>query len=390
MRQHGAQMKPRSLLVGLAVTGLLLTSSRALDEALVEMGVHYMDDEKTYAIVKRETDFDFQKAIPHLAKLKNLKIFQMSYCPGLTNLDGIGKLPIEVFLVNDCENLSDLQGLRNHPTLKSVNLSGSLKLTNVDGIDGLRKLEFLEFAFNPNLAQANGLRNLPALKELLWYDCESMVKGNGLASLSRMGALEKLEIRRTGLTSLLGIGRPPKLKELSVTDCKKLTSLNGIQAFAGVRKLLIGACPVEKVSEIGSLKRLEILELNVTQVKSLAGLQGLSNLRVVTVIQNPNLENISALGKLGSLEQLACERNQSMKDLNPLRQCKKLRYLSASADHLTVPLIAALKSLQVVLGAPSGSQLKALKRKAPKVRFLQDESASQFRYGKWEENTRLK
>ena len=128
----------------------------------------------------------------------------------------VGNKPEELKLLNHLEYLYlsrykdfDFSYLSNFKKLKSLALD-FLRLTNLDGLNGLKQLESLAIIECQKLSCIKGIKDLSSLKVLSISICNNLID---LTPLNNLSALEYLSLECKSLSSL---------KELSIKNLKIL------------------------------------------------------------------------------------------------------------------------------------------------------------------------
>ncbi len=125
------------------------------------------------------------------------------------------------------KKLPDFSMLKN---IKEISVVRS-DISSVDSVHDLNKLTKLHIIGSKNLATANGLNNLPNLKQLKLNKTSITRFKTGL-----LPNLEKLDLSSTNVTKLEGFASYPKLRKLNLLD-SKVISLAGAEDAPQLRWL---------------------------------------------------------------------------------------------------------------------------------------------------------
>lgn len=148
----------------------------------------------------------------------NPKWLSLHWCMDLQNVDGLrGLRLIEYLNLGNCHALQNLDGLKGLVSLKDLRLAKCESLQNMDGLRGLTSLTHLE------LRDCTALRNVDVLKGL---------RSLNDVDLSNCTALEDLNAL-TGLTAL---------REVQLPRCSALHNLDGLKELKGLQRIFLGGC----------------------------------------------------------------------------------------------------------------------------------------------------
>ena len=272
----------------------------------------------------------------HVGKIKSLKrlivVFNTKFNDAC--LEAIKDLKnLEVLDLQDCNQVTEkgLVVLKGFPKLKKVRLWGPAinekVLANLAGAKELRSLS-LEQCSNVNEAALDHIKGLANLQELMLFGARGVTDA-GLAKLSGLTKLNRLELRETTISSL-GLSHLKELKGLKVLNLAQtanvgnegldhlrgLTNLEeldlwataiddgGLAHLAGMKKLKwlkLDQCAItdEGMPHLAGLTDLEYLHIGSTKVTDagLAKLAGLKNLKtlVVTFLDNVTEDGVKKL-----------------------------------------------------------------------------------------------
>lgn len=166
--------------------------------------------------------------------------------------------------IHNAPSFANFDSLQQFDSLEDIDISSSSFLTDVSWISGMKNLDSFNVRYCRSLTGVENLNDLPALKELVFHDCESISK---IANCN-FGSLTKLELSASseidsfdyfadvrGLTQLKiksshnftsckNVERLPSLRTLSLTDLGSL-SLDGLQNLPQLEELGVDQSYVE-------------------------------------------------------------------------------------------------------------------------------------------------
>jgi hypothetical protein len=236
---------------------------------------------------------------------------KLDHCPKLTKLDALEGVQSRLLSVslNNCGNLSNLEGLRKQQNLWSLKLNGCKKVTSVDALAGAHGLRSVELKDCTDLLNVDGLATHSELNDLKLAGCSALSKIDALGAL---GLLRRLDL--TGCDQLRSIDqlkRCIQLEELNLSHCRELTSIAPLAGLPKLRRLNIAGCA--KLNDLSPLARL--------------------NLRWLSLADNPQLTDLNALAKLPAvnwdrlilgLASLDAQRCVQLHDIKGLFNCHSL------------------------------------------------------------------
>ncbi|CAN1245452.1 Disease resistance protein L6 [Linum grandiflorum] len=272
---------------------------------------------------------DEAPAIPgdiwQLPKLKTLKMVKCSWSRGLTGLPNLA-------------NLSNLMELRLF----------QFSASEIRGLGKLRVLETLEISESMSLDHLHGLDDLVHLKELTLKSCGL----DCLPSLSNLIRLHKLVIVRCPLLSEIpGLGELKRsLLHLEVSCCESLAHIDGLESLEGLESLTLESATQpprlgDKDDDFPDLSRLQ--NLKQLCITGLERLQSLRSLEMKACKSLRRLPNLLGLDNLETLDVSGCIQLVDVTGLDRLKSLQKLNMPNCCAiDEL--PDISGMKNLEVL------------------------------------------
>ncbi len=284
-------------------------------------------------------------------------------CPQLASADGVAGSPslTQVVLTHNIQ-LSDVSGIRDLPTLKTLDLTACerIETLDLDGVpnlenlylSGCRRLKRLDLSAVPKLKMLHldgcmalteivGLGSLQELTDLDVSNCQDLKHLDGLASLAE---LIVLDMRNIEIDDFSIVGSLPKLNVLRMGGQGELVSLEPFSQLAELSEIHLEACP--------NLESLAGLPVSVrqyagfTHCHSLTNLDGIetgADLKEVDLTGCRNLTDISQLSSLKKLSQLALIGCRQVTDISVLEQCPELRIIALGNSGVTEDQVEALK-----------------------------------------------
>ncbi|CAN1245450.1 Disease resistance protein L6 [Linum grandiflorum] len=303
---------------------------------------------------KLEENCDEAPAIPgdiwQLPKLKTLKMVKCS-CKGslLSDQDGLLPSSLTCLVVDWSRGLTGLPNLANLSNLMELRLF-QFSASEIRGLGKLRVLETLEISESMSLDHLHGLDDLVHLKELTLKSCGL----DCLPSLSNLIRLHKLVIVRCPLLSEIpGLGELKRsLLHLEVSCCESLAHIDGLESLEGLESLTLESAT--QPPRLGDLSRLQNLkQLCITgwrQVPAVLGLERLQSLRSLEMKACKSLRrlpNLLGLDNLETLDVSGCIQLVDVTGLDRLKSLQKLNMPNCCAiDEL--PDISGMKNLEVL------------------------------------------
>ncbi|CAI0452309.1 unnamed protein product [Linum tenue] len=129
--------------------------------------------------------------LPSLANLRNLKDLEVSYCPYIIEIQGLGSLgeSLSRMTIKKCPSLANLDGLQLLEALEEFTFDEHSfgRKSSLDLSGRLHKLKRLNILRCPELTEVKGLESL---EELDIVGCRELVEVNGLDELEKLGKLK--------------------------------------------------------------------------------------------------------------------------------------------------------------------------------------------------------
>ncbi|XP_021280759.1 putative disease resistance protein At4g19050 [Herrania umbratica] len=315
------------------------------------------------------------KALPKLAKLKNLEVFDLSGCSSLIKIQEksfksfeklrvidfsetkIEKLPIvqtlphlTLLLAKGCDHLSGLRLMKHLPDLKVLDVSGATRIKEIqydsfDGTDNLRILDLskTEIRFLPDslskhlcdlrLKGCSKLEKLPSTKALTDLESLDLSEASNLQKLpdgffANLFGLQSLKLSHTKVENLPSLSNLYNLHRLFLKGCL-FENLPELKELNSLVELDLSGC--ESLVNLPSLADLKYLEIiNLSSCKALSGIdqsfQHMSRLQVLNVseTQIPSLPSLPNPSKLRSLILRNCTKLEKSPDFQILLKLEQL------------------------------------------------------------------
>jgi len=168
--------------------------------------------------------YDFTlKDAPNITSLKgftignyqNTTIFTLENCKNLRTLEGINfsTNKYDHIQIINCENIENLKGFENINTINFFTVKNSPKLSSLNGLNNLRKVEYsfaLENVSIPNLME---LKNIQMIKSLHLLKCNN-------------------------LKNLTGVGNT-SINYFELAGCNLINSLEGFENISNLERIFI-------------------------------------------------------------------------------------------------------------------------------------------------------
>ncbi|CAN1245460.1 Disease resistance protein L6 [Linum grandiflorum] len=273
-----------------------------------------------------------------LPKLKTLKMVKCS-CKGslLSDQDGLLPSSLTCLVVDWSRGLTGLPNLANLSNLMELRLF-QFSASEIRGLGKLRVLETLEISESMSLDHLHGLDDLVHLKELTLKSCGL----DCLPSLSNLIRLHKLVIVRCPLLSEIpGLGELKRLETLDVSGCIQLVDVTGLDRLKSLQKLnMPNCCAIDELPDISGMKNLEVLDVSecikLVRVTGLVKLESLEELYMVDCKSINELPDMSNLRNLMKLNLKGCKKLKNVKGLEKLHLLWFVRM--GNRLHLKYPL----------------------------------------------------
>jgi len=284
--------------------------------------------------------------------------------PDLTALTNLRD--VDEFRITQCDNLSDLRGLRAN--IRALWLDKDAKLRSLEGFSGLTASQdspaSVRIESQPELESLDGLfrGDHPYLTRFQVIGLPKLTSID-LRSARELGAL--VVRSSTSLQEIRGVDSVEKIGQLHLTGLSKLARLPSFDALTSVVDLELIEMPllrdlaqlsnltsVEKMSlsfmdSLSSLHGLEkvsraqrILIENLTGLETLAGLRGLQTVNTLWIHDDDKLKSLRGL-RLDDAFELAVRFNDALQKLDGLETLRKVGTLDVSEN----PALTSVRAL---------------------------------------------
>ena len=215
----------------------ILSSNGKTRSSEIPKGIYY-NSEKTWVLVIGATSNQLETILS--APRSKLKHLDLRFSK-IKNLD-VGKMEqLEKLCISDCECINGIQGLDHLSRLSELDLS----FTNLDAM--------------PKLHDGCTLKRLDLSGNLMLTDVD----------LSGFTQLEELDLSGTNIGPVLELSNLEKLKRLRLTDARNLHQLSGLYALAHLEYLDLSCSGMKHIPEdVSALKKLIRLDFSHMKLQS--------------------------------------------------------------------------------------------------------------------------
>lgn len=314
---------------------------------------------------------DLSNAAPLLNGLGIVASLDVSLCPELKSLAGIGQLTsLETFSAANCANLASIDGIEFLSKLRTLVLSNCTTLSGTISIPESPTLQNLYIENCPKIEKLS-LTATPSLQQLFLGGDIRLAEIEGLAGLKQLTDLDVSTCHRLG--KLDGIDSLENLLMLDLRNCVALSSLDFLKSPSPIEILRLGGR--EDFHDLSTLSGLgNLRELHVDACRDLESLTGLSSTQLTYAgfSHCPNLRSTKGLGSVPKLEQLALSHCENLTDIAELAKLKQLQNLdlahcTALKDVTPLSGLAQLQLIQLADTAVGAEDIKALKKALPET-----------------------
>ena len=192
------------------------------------------------------------------------------------------------------------KGLIQIMGMTKIDLSGDVSISDLSPLTKLSALQEVNLARTP-VSDLMPLRNLNNLQQLnISYTAVS-----SLEPLQYCTHIKGLVIRGLGLADLNILVNFPGLEDLDLSNTK-VTSLAPISTLDSIDDLRLSNTPVSDLTPIAGLTNIELLNISSTGVKNIDALQNLSKLRILQA-DSTGISSLKALDNLSVLQRIYCD-----------------------------------------------------------------------------------
>lgn len=299
-----------------------------LNVALLGVIAHAPEEcEVASALRKSVTNLTMELASTEtLSAFPNLKSLNLSGSKELKNLDGLPESKkLKSVDLSECEALENVDGLSGTTALSKVDFLECRALQNVDGLANNAKLTRVNLEMCRSLENIDGLSNGANLTHAHFNYCESLINVDGLSQSTKLTKVDFEDC--SSLENIDGLSRCTKLTGLSFQGCSSLENVDGLAKLTQLKSLdLYGCWGLQNLDGLKQCKSIGDLKLSY----SLSHVDGISHLKGLTEIELSEcdeLDNLKGLAGCPKLERLVVG-SEALENVDDLAQCKNLTHLS--------------------------------------------------------------
>ena len=287
--------------------------------------------------------------LPDMRKLRNLRVMRLPRCrlevmPGFESLISLQEMEADFRDV-----VEKPSALRQPMELQTLKICG-WSLDGLQGLENLAMLRSLDIRHCIGVDELPDFRSLISLKKMSILNCQV----EDVCGLGNLRALEDLVIENCEIVNMPGLCNLNSLETLVIKECKKFESVPDLQGLTRLRCLVIENCPMLRGWD-GTLGQVEsnLCRLDdITSVKfDLPNYQRLTGLQTLSFSGCKNLADVTCIGAFSRLESLTCS-SLPADELPDLSNFPRLKYLYLSGctrlRRLTLSCIKPLSALQLL------------------------------------------
>ncbi|AAZ12257.1 leucine-rich repeat protein (LRRP), putative [Trypanosoma brucei brucei TREU927] len=287
------------------------------------------DIRRIYLSSKTMNDSDVRP----LCNIETLEEINICNSPNVVNLGNVGRLPrVHTLMVNRTGVIDEfLCGLTLSNTLRRIDLSECLRLTDVEPLASIETLEEIDVS-----------------------GCFPCVCGIGA-----LGALPRLKILNASLTGitdecLARLSASQSLKKLLLSKCERLTNVSRLDTVTTLQELDLAECKnvVSGIGSLGTLPVLQCLDLSGTGVADddLCALSCSATISKLIMKRCVLLTNVSPLEKLRTLQHVNIgECINVIEGLNSFSELPSLRTLYMHYTPVTNECLSVISTSQSIV-----------------------------------------
>ncbi len=234
--------------------------------------------------------FDDLNKLSYLS-LENTRLGDYTEIGKLVNLEGIN--------FTDFKRGKSVDFLVTLTNIKRLELP-NLELKNLNFVEKIASLEYLDIEYNKKITNIIALSNLENLKEL---NLGSLKKLEDLSPISNLKNLESLIISSTNVSDITLLENLENLKILSCINVD-IPNIDVVSKFTKLEELYISSNLITDFSPLENLISLKKLILTSTNFKDISKLKNLKNLEYINLNYTKNLENLEVLGSFTQLKSI--------------------------------------------------------------------------------------
>lgn len=288
-------------------------------------------------------------AVTELTVLENLRTadsFQLTQCDNLTDLRGL-RADITEFWLEKNSRLRSLDGFVGLAAVPGAASGPSVRIEDhpeLESLEGLfrsdhQRVRRLQLIGLPKIERVD-LRSASELDALVVRSCSALQEIRGVESI---GAMSQLHL--TGLTvlpSLPGLTNLRSVVDLELIDLPLLRNLAPLSSLVTVDKIAMSF--MDSLSSLSGLENVayaqRILVEDLFALESLDGLRGLQSVGTLWLHDDDKLESLRGLNLTSALE-LAVRYNDALQTLEGLEMLGKAGTVDVSEN----PVLVSVRAL---------------------------------------------
>lgn len=319
------------------------------------------------AKIGAQEDLEILRLLPNLEALECSALSEKE----LQRVCQVG-MPLRCLYLSWCQGLTDLEPLRELPSLLRLSISDCTNLRDVGAIEDLTQLQKLDIINCDDIWEIDAVAHARKLHRVTLRNCENIHK---LAPLAMLGELSHLDLSRNPhVKDLSPLEKLDKLRLLDLSNCLRVRDVSPLQESASLRVLrLFGCNSLHDLRPLYQLPQLHKISLpnNITNDDLLGLCIGFDGLLQMDLRNCDKVSNIEPIERLTSLRKLSLAGCRNVTDVTPLGELKDLVQLDlACCRRLTdlTPLHGLVNLKDLYIDGCSGldrEEIKAFEEARP-------------------------
>ncbi|WP_162148164.1 leucine-rich repeat domain-containing protein, partial [Listeria floridensis] len=270
--------------------------------------------------------------IEDLKKLPNLESLDIYENTGLTNLDFLKELPPMSHLMITGSALTNIEGLRYQPSMRTLDLSANDQVTDWSPLESLSNV--YDFTFQSNFVQDSSF--FAGMKSLSYVDARGS-QISDISGLANASNLINVNLAGNQIQNIEAFRGKQNLKELDLSSnpIQDISPLEGLQ----LESLNLNYCKLPKnvdlssVQAMTSLKELLLSENYLGKVPDFTQLTNLENLNM----GGNSLTDASFVNELPWVTKISLHNN-AIQDFSVIQNPEQRPGLQLTGQRVTLPV----------------------------------------------------
>lgn len=169
-------------------------------------------------------------------------------------------------------NLTSLLSVSGFNNLEELSVIDT-NISTISDLSRLKKLKKLELIDNPTLKNLSGIKGLINLEYLSIKNCKGLIDLNYIEDFKK---LKYIEVIWSGITTTNGLKNLPALKNIKLNNNSSLKAINDLSQIDSLESVMVSECPnLISLDPLTKLSNLNLLKVHNHNMKNTEGITSL-------------------------------------------------------------------------------------------------------------------